>query len=223
MHFCLVLLLLVPGALCDGEEEKVSKVEPAEDVVYNVPKPVGFAHIAEHFDDLDAFKERWVLSEATKDGAESSVAKYDGKWQVEAAARNLLYVGSTLGPGAQDQGAPPTPSLPSWTGPTCLSTSLSCCSTRCSSRRARTAAAPTSSSCPTWRRTGTCGSFTTSPLTPSCSGRTSAVRTTSCTSYSGTGTPATAATRRSTGRSLAASPSLMRCSRTRGRTSSPWC
>ncbi|EEC05774.1 calnexin, putative [Ixodes scapularis] len=90
MHFCLVLLLLVPGALCEGEEEKVSKVEPAEDVVYNVPKPVGFAHIAEHFDDLDAFKERWVLSEATKDGAESSVAKYDGKWQVEAAARNHL-------------------------------------------------------------------------------------------------------------------------------------
>lgn len=33
---------------------------------------------------------RWVLSEATKDGAESSVAKYDGKWQVEAAARNHL-------------------------------------------------------------------------------------------------------------------------------------
>lgn len=37
---------------------QVSKVEPAEEVVYNVPKPVGFAHIAEHFDDLDAFKER---------------------------------------------------------------------------------------------------------------------------------------------------------------------
>lgn len=33
---------------------------------------------------------RWVLSEATKDGAESSVAKYDGKWQVEAAAQNHL-------------------------------------------------------------------------------------------------------------------------------------
>lgn len=78
MYFWLGLLLLTPGVLSDGEEAKDPKAEPVEEVVYNIPKPVGFAHIAEHFDDLDAFQDRWVLSEATKDGAEDSVAKYNG-------------------------------------------------------------------------------------------------------------------------------------------------
>lgn len=90
MHFWLGLLLLAPGVLSDGEEAKDPKAELVEEVVYNIPKPVGFAHIAEHFDDLDAFQDRWVLSEATKDGAEDSVAKYNGEWQVEAAVKNHL-------------------------------------------------------------------------------------------------------------------------------------
>lgn len=55
-----------------------------------------FAQIAEHCDDLHAFKERQILSEATKDGADESVAKYDSKWQVEAAAQICLHGG--LGP-----------------------------------------------------------------------------------------------------------------------------
>lgn len=33
---------------------------------------------------------RWVLSEATKDGAEASVAKYNGKWEVEAPSKSHL-------------------------------------------------------------------------------------------------------------------------------------
>ncbi|CAN7948407.1 unnamed protein product, partial [Ixodes pacificus] len=94
MYFDLVLLLLVLGVLCDGEEAKEPKIEPVEDD--NVMKLAEFAHVAENFDDLDAFKDRWVLSEATKDAAADSVANYDGKWHVEAAALNHLRGGVGL-------------------------------------------------------------------------------------------------------------------------------
>ncbi|KAL3215902.1 hypothetical protein MRX96_033374 [Rhipicephalus microplus] len=67
-----LVILALPGSLGVPEEKK------------------GFAHIAEHFDDVEAFKERWVLSEAKKDGAEESLAKYDGKWEVEASSKSHL-------------------------------------------------------------------------------------------------------------------------------------
>lgn len=86
----LLIALVLQGAVCDDEPTE-KKVEPAQEVVYNIPKPVGFSHIAEHFDDLDAFKDRWVLSEATKDGAEENVAKYNGK-----AIRNFAAVSHTF-------------------------------------------------------------------------------------------------------------------------------
>lgn len=110
MYFDLVLPLLVLGVLCDGEKAKEPKIEPVED--NNVMKLAELAHIAENFDNLDAFKDQRVLSEATKDAAADSVAKYDGKWQVEAAALNHLRgdVGLVLKIQCfsdQDQGAPP--------------------------------------------------------------------------------------------------------------------
>lgn len=95
-YFDLIPLLLVPRVLCDGEEAKEPKAEPVENIAYNIPKPMEFSQIAEHCNDLHAFKERWILSGATKDGAEDSVAKYDSKWQVEAAAQIRLRGG--LGP-----------------------------------------------------------------------------------------------------------------------------
>lgn len=39
-------------------------------------------YFAEHFDDVDKFKQRWTLSQAKKDGADAEIAKYDGEWQV---------------------------------------------------------------------------------------------------------------------------------------------
>ncbi|XP_064481946.1 calnexin-like [Ornithodoros turicata] len=91
MHFGFILLTLlaIQGIHCEDEETK-EKAEPAPEIVYNIPKPAGNVYIAEHFDDLDAFKERWVTSEATKDGAEENIAKYDGKWEVEGAEKSHL-------------------------------------------------------------------------------------------------------------------------------------
>uniref|UniRef100_A0A224YSV3 Calnexin n=1 Tax=Rhipicephalus zambeziensis TaxID=60191 RepID=A0A224YSV3_9ACAR len=86
-----LVILALPGSLGVPEEKKPApKTETPQAIVYNIPKPVGFAHIAEHFDDVEAFNERWVLSEAKKDGAEESVAKYDGKWEVEASSKSHL-------------------------------------------------------------------------------------------------------------------------------------
>ncbi|CAN8027394.1 unnamed protein product, partial [Ixodes persulcatus] len=113
-YFDLVPLLLVPRVLCDGEEAKEPKAEPVEDIAYNISKPMEFARIAEHCDDLHAFKEQRILWEATKDGAEDSVAgtMASGRWRllprsacVEAWDRCSRPWHATM------------PSLPSWTSP----------------------------------------------------------------------------------------------------------
>lgn len=62
----------------------------AERPLYVRPKVVGFAHLAEPFDNEEEFKKKWVLSQAKKDGAEESIAKYDGKWELAEAETNAL-------------------------------------------------------------------------------------------------------------------------------------
>lgn len=48
------------------------------------PRPSGDVYFAESFSDgEDAIWKRWVMSEATKDGADDDVAKYNGKWVLE--------------------------------------------------------------------------------------------------------------------------------------------
>lgn len=49
----------------------------------------GKYHIAEHFDDPQAFEERWIRSEAKKN-IEDTESKYDGTWSVEAPNKQLL-------------------------------------------------------------------------------------------------------------------------------------
>lgn len=39
-------------------------------------------YLAEHFDDENSFKKKWVKSEAKKQGVDENIAKYDGKWEV---------------------------------------------------------------------------------------------------------------------------------------------
>lgn len=51
--------------------------EPSSD--YVSPVPIGHHYFAENFDDPQAFKKKWVLSEAKKDGIDEDIAKYDGK------------------------------------------------------------------------------------------------------------------------------------------------
>ncbi|CAG5005743.1 unnamed protein product [Parnassius apollo] len=47
-------------------------------------------YLAEHFDDEAAFKKKWVKSEAKKQGVDENIAKYDGKWEIQAPSRRIL-------------------------------------------------------------------------------------------------------------------------------------
>jgi len=49
-----------------------------EDVIYTSPTPSGNVYFAEHFDDINQFNKRWILSEAKKDDIDDDIAKYDG-------------------------------------------------------------------------------------------------------------------------------------------------
>ncbi|XP_035217686.1 calnexin-like [Stegodyphus dumicola] len=71
------------------DAEKETDVE-VEEIPYVTPRPIGNTYLAEHFDDREGVEKRWVPSEAKKDGAEDSVAKYDGKWAIEEAEKNGL-------------------------------------------------------------------------------------------------------------------------------------
>lgn len=49
-------------------------------------------YFAEHFDDADKVKARWIMSTAKKDGADEQIAKYDGEWQVIKSSIFVLSV-----------------------------------------------------------------------------------------------------------------------------------
>uniref|UniRef100_A0A1W7RAW3 Calnexin n=1 Tax=Hadrurus spadix TaxID=141984 RepID=A0A1W7RAW3_9SCOR len=94
-----IILMLVcsgfaedPDDVTIEEKEEVPQEEPpvVEEILYTTPRPVGNYHLAEHFDDREDFAKRWILSEAKKEGIEENIAKYNGKWDVEAAEKNGL-------------------------------------------------------------------------------------------------------------------------------------
>ncbi|KAG8230108.1 hypothetical protein J437_LFUL007652 [Ladona fulva] len=59
-------------------------------VPYSSPVPSGRVYLAETFDDPQIFKKKWILSEAKKDDTDENIAKYDGKWDLEAAQRHPM-------------------------------------------------------------------------------------------------------------------------------------
>lgn len=83
-----VLLSHYSHAADDDSEEVTVEVEEAAD--YISPQPNGPHYLAENFDDPQAFKKKWVLSEAKKEGIDEDIAKYDGVWEVEAPVRDGL-------------------------------------------------------------------------------------------------------------------------------------
>lgn len=67
--------------------------EPApfmERPVYKTPVASGNVFFTETFDSREAFKARWIRSLAKKDGADDTLAKYDGEWIVEESKENSL-------------------------------------------------------------------------------------------------------------------------------------
>ncbi|XP_003387493.1 PREDICTED: calnexin-like [Amphimedon queenslandica] len=73
-----IFLVLLLAALAASVREDVPRA------TYVVPnKPPGDIYFWETFNDKDAAQKRWVQSKATKDGADSDIAKYDGVWSYE--------------------------------------------------------------------------------------------------------------------------------------------
>ncbi|XP_076319560.1 calnexin-like isoform X1 [Tachypleus tridentatus] len=73
------------------EVEQESEADSVtESIPYSTPKPIGNVYLAEHFDDPVNFEKRWIVSQAKKDDAEETIAKYSGKWSVEEAEKNGL-------------------------------------------------------------------------------------------------------------------------------------
>jgi len=93
-----VLLCLVTLSQSESEDEYDDDVvveteaqDPVvEDISYRSPTPSGNVYFAEHFDDIYQFNKKWVLSEAKKDDTDDDIAKYDGKWEVEAPQKKGL-------------------------------------------------------------------------------------------------------------------------------------
>ncbi|XP_061164558.1 calnexin-like isoform X2 [Saccostrea echinata] len=88
---CVLLLgvCLIGAVFADTDEDDDDvQVEVEDDDVkpekpkFVPPKIDKSVHFADSFDKKEDFK-RWTVSQAKKDGAEESISKYDGKWQVE--------------------------------------------------------------------------------------------------------------------------------------------
>ncbi|XP_017101185.2 calnexin [Drosophila bipectinata] len=77
----------------DGYVEDVPEEEPAtdstdENLVYESPViDHNKFHFADHFDDVEASRKNWVLSQAKKDDIAEEISKYDGLWNWESPQR----------------------------------------------------------------------------------------------------------------------------------------
>ncbi|XP_068627795.1 calnexin isoform X1 [Battus philenor] len=87
------LLVLFGGAFVRSENDDdgviVENVEQEEQ--YHSPQLSSKSvYLAEHFDDEAAFKKKWIKSETKKQGVDENIAKYDGKWEIQAPSRRIL-------------------------------------------------------------------------------------------------------------------------------------
>ena len=90
-HFFIVLVLAV-AKLNAHEETKVTieTVKSEDDIYYITPKSHPDVFFADHFDDETEFQKKWIKSKAMKAGVEETIAKYDGEWALEKAAKDPL-------------------------------------------------------------------------------------------------------------------------------------
>lgn len=81
--------------ICKKDEAtvEVEQEPPANiDVPYESPVPTdpSKVYFADHFDEETKFNKQWVKSSAKKEGISEDIAKYDGKWAIEAPQRDAL-------------------------------------------------------------------------------------------------------------------------------------
>ncbi|KPJ16233.1 Calmegin [Papilio machaon] len=89
------LLVLFGSAIvrseADSDDEGVTVETVEETEQYHSPNINSKnVYLSEHFDDEVAFKKKWIKSEAKKQGVDENIAKYDGKWEIQAPSRRIL-------------------------------------------------------------------------------------------------------------------------------------
>eukprot|EP00088_Acartia_fossae_P011335 TRINITY_DN15733_c0_g1_i1.p1 TRINITY_DN15733_c0_g1~~TRINITY_DN15733_c0_g1_i1.p1 ORF type:complete len:601 (+),score=241.19 TRINITY_DN15733_c0_g1_i1:115-1917(+) len=72
-----------------GGEDIVS-VETLDDIAYITPESHPDHYFEEHFDDAGVLGNKWIKSQAKKDGAEEAISKYDGEWNIEPLVKDAL-------------------------------------------------------------------------------------------------------------------------------------
>ena len=88
-----IFIVLVLASLLNAQDPEVVTVEEVkteDDVVYLTPQLHPDVFFADHFDDEDMFKKKWIKSKAMKTGVEEAIAKYDGEWALEKAQKDPL-------------------------------------------------------------------------------------------------------------------------------------
>jgi len=81
----------------DSVSDEGVTVEKIEiDVSYFTPDDNVNFYFMDHFDDAATLGSKWTKSQAKKDGAEASIAKYDGVWEVEPLSKDPLSGDSGL-------------------------------------------------------------------------------------------------------------------------------
>ncbi|XP_020285185.1 calnexin isoform X1 [Pseudomyrmex gracilis] len=86
---CIVLIYL--SACCNilsADENDNNVSDEIQKPPYKSPNPVGYAYLAEDFDNEEKLKTTWILSEAKKNDIDDDIAKYDGIWSVEELKRH---------------------------------------------------------------------------------------------------------------------------------------
>jgi len=74
----------------DDSSDGVTVEKVAIDVKYFSPDDNVDFYFMDHFDSASTLGTKWTRSQAKKDGAEDSIAKYDGQWEVEPLGKDPL-------------------------------------------------------------------------------------------------------------------------------------
>ncbi|KPJ01047.1 Calnexin [Papilio xuthus] len=94
VYICGLLVLfssVIVRSEADNDDEGVTVETVEETEQYHSPSINSKnVYLSEHFDDEVAFKKKWIKSEAKKQGVDENIAKYDGKWEIQAPSRRIL-------------------------------------------------------------------------------------------------------------------------------------
>ena len=89
----LLIFLWISAIVVKADDEQMVSSEilkPEDDVVYITPNHHPDVFFTEHFDNEKTFKNKWIKSQAKKEGVEEAIAKYDGEWALEKAQKDPL-------------------------------------------------------------------------------------------------------------------------------------